>query len=64
MIVVIRESEFLKNNVSTIISAVYTSGKNTPNSFAERLRYAGFTEVSRVADTNAGHTVMVFEKSA
>lgn len=62
--VVVRESEFLKNNVSTIISAVYTSGKNTPDSFAERLKYAGFTEVSRNADANAGNTVMVFQKSA
>ncbi|MDE2518243.1 MAG: FkbM family methyltransferase [Methanocorpusculum sp.] len=62
--VVLNEAEFLKNNVSTIISAVYTSGKNTPDSFAERLGWLGFTEMSRVEDIDGGYTVMVFEKTA
>jgi len=61
--VVLNEAEFLKNNVSTIISAVYTSGKNTPDSFAARLRHIGFTEVSRAEDKNGGYIVMVFKKA-
>lgn len=61
--VVLNEEEFLKNNVSTIISAVYTSGKNTPDSFSERLVYLGFTEVSRAEDQNGGYMVMVFQKA-
>lgn len=59
----LHEAEFLKNNVSTIISAVYTSGKNTPDSFSERMGRLGFTEVSRAEDKNGGYMVMVFTKA-
>jgi FkbM family methyltransferase len=62
--VVLNEAEFLKNNVSTIISAVYISGNNTPDSFAERLKHLEFTEVSRMEEEGWGYTVMIFEKTA
>lgn len=63
--VVLNEAEFLKNNVSTIISAVYTSERNNPENFSKRLEYLGFTEVSKVVDEkNGGYTVMVFQKTA
>ncbi|MDV0443450.1 hypothetical protein [Methanorbis rubei] len=57
-----REPDFLKNNVSTIISAVYTTGKNTPDTFAERIKYLGFAEKSRIYDETTGYTVMAFQK--
>ncbi|MDU9376999.1 hypothetical protein McpSp1_16430 [Methanocorpusculaceae archaeon Sp1] len=57
-----REPEFLKNNVSTIISAVYTVGKNTPDTFSERMKYLGFTEMSRANDEVGGYTAMTFQK--
>ncbi|MDR0439286.1 MAG: hypothetical protein LBH02_03590 [Methanocalculaceae archaeon] len=62
--VILNEAEFLKNNVSTIISAVYTSGNNTPDSFAERLEHLEFVEMSRMEDEGGGYTVMIFEKTA
>ncbi|HJK61016.1 MAG TPA: FkbM family methyltransferase [Methanocorpusculum sp.] len=61
--VIVNEAEFLKNNVSTIIAAVYTSGKNTPETFATRLGYLGFAEKSRAEDTDGGYMVMVFQKT-
>ena len=61
--VIVNEAEFLKNNVSTIIAAVYTSGKNTPETFATRLGYLGFAETSRAEDTDGGYMVMVFQKT-
>ncbi len=59
-----REPEFLKNNVSTIVSAVYTVGKNNPDTFTERMKYLGFAEMSREADATGSYTVMVFQKPA
>jgi len=56
------EGLFLKQNVSTVIAAVYTDGKNTPDSFAEKMQLIGFTEKSRVAAVDNGYMVMVFSK--
>jgi FkbM family methyltransferase len=62
--VMLNEAEFLKNNVSTIISAVYISGKDAHNNFSEHLKHLGFTEMSRTVDEDSGYMVMVFEKTA
>ena len=56
------EADYLSNNVSTVISAVYTDGKNTPDSFSTRMQLIGFTETCRVAAVNSGYVVMVFTK--
>ena len=41
---------------------VYTDGKNTPDSFAEKMKLIGFTEKSWVAAVDNGYMVMVFTK--
>lgn len=56
------EAEFLSRNVSTVISAVYADGKNTPDSFAEKMKLLGFAEKSREAAAGNGYMVMVFAK--
>lgn len=56
------EADFLSNHVSTVIAAVYTDGKNTPDSFSAKMQLLGFTEKSRVIAEEAGYTVMVFTK--
>ena len=56
------EAEFLSGNVSTVIAAVYYDGKNTPESFAEKMELIGFTEKCRVAALGSGYLVMVFSK--
>jgi FkbM family methyltransferase len=62
--IVLNEAEFLKNDVSTIISATYTSGKDAHDNFSERLKHLGFTEMRRTVDEGSGYMVMVFEKTA
>lgn len=57
------EAGFLSENVSSVISAVYSDGKNTPDSFAEKMKLLGFTEKSRETAVNSGYVVMVFTKS-
>lgn len=56
------EAEFLSQNVTTVISAVYADGKNTPDSFAAKMKLLGFTEKSREAAAENGYVVMVFTK--
>ena len=62
--VVQHEPEFLKNNVTTVIAAVYTDGRNTPDAFATRMNHLGFTERERITDANSGHVAMAFQKTA
>lgn len=56
------EAEFLSQKVTTVISAVYADGKNTPDSFAEKMKLLGFTEKSRETAAGNGYVVMVFTK--
>ncbi len=62
--VIQHEAEFLRNNVTTVISAVYTDGKNTPDTFSARMNHLGFTERERQTDTNGGYVAMAFQKTA
>jgi len=56
------EASFLSKNVSTVIAAVYTDPKNTPETFAEKMRLIGFTEDCRSTTLDTGYLVMVFSK--
>jgi FkbM family methyltransferase len=56
------EADFLSQNVSTVIAAVYTDGKNTPDSFADKMTMIGFTEKSRELANENNYVVMVFTK--
>lgn len=62
--VIQHEAAFLRNNVSTVIAAVYTDGRNTPNTFAMRMNHLGFTERERITDVNFGFVAMAFQKTA
>ncbi|HJJ52953.1 MAG TPA: FkbM family methyltransferase [Methanocorpusculum sp.] len=56
------EAEYLRQNVTTVISAVYSDGRNTPESFLAKMKMIGFTEKSRVSAVGNGYVVMVFTK--
>jgi len=56
------EGLFLNRNVSTVIAAVYSDGKNTPESFSEKMQLIGFTEDCRGGPVDNGYTIMVFSK--
>jgi FkbM family methyltransferase len=57
------EPAFLQNSVGIVIAAVYTDGRNTPDTFASRMERLGFTERQRMADGNGKYTAMVFENT-
>ncbi len=55
------EADYLSTHVNTVIAAVYTDGRNTPDSFSAKMQLIGFKEKSRVV-AEEGYTVMVFTK--
>ncbi|MCK9313050.1 MAG: FkbM family methyltransferase [Methanocorpusculum sp.] len=55
------EADYLSAHVNTVIAAVYTDGRNTPDSFSAKMKLIGFAEKSRAA-AEEGYTVMVFTK--
>lgn len=59
--VIQNEPKFIRNTVGTMIVAVYSDEKNTPDTFSQRMKLLGFAERERVQDVNGNHMAMVFE---
>lgn len=60
--VIQHESQFMQNSVGTVIAAVYTDGRNSPDTFASRMNHLGFEEKIRITEARENYVVMVFEK--
>lgn len=61
--VIQHEAEYISTHVDTIIAAVYTDGRNTPETFAMRMKYLGFEEREQIPDTAYNYIAMAFTKA-
>ncbi|HJJ28070.1 MAG TPA: hypothetical protein O0X70_01605 [Methanocorpusculum sp.] len=61
--IVQKESAFFKENVDTVICAVYADGKANADTFTTQMQKAGFSEVYSAPDESGGFTVEVYKKN-